>query len=126
MPTETTLILIGDLPAKKNRIRTARGMGGHYDDKTRATICNLILQARTQWGARAPVPRRTDVKIILWLHNWRKDRDGIVTTLLDCLKEARVITDDSCNGLNGWFVMAPALECESRDERAEITLTIQA
>ncbi len=119
-----TILLRGDLPAKKNRIKAVRGRVGHYDSKTAATIQNLILQARTQWGARESVPQRTDLKIILWLANWRKDRDGIITTLLDVLVQARVIADDSCNGLNGWMVVAPALKCDLRDERAEITLTI--
>jgi Holliday junction resolvase RusA-like endonuclease len=124
MPTDITLLLRGDLVSKKNRIRTARGKGGHYDRKTADTIQNLILQARTQWGARCEVGRFTNITLKLWLHNWRKDRDGILTTLLDVLKQARVIHDDSCLRLNGWIYVAPAEACELRDERVEITLTI--
>lgn len=115
-------MLYGDLPAKKNRIRTARGRGGHYDDKTATTIENLILQARAAWGSHPPV-KSPCLRIDMCIANNRKDRDGILTTILDVLVQARVLHDDAILLCNGTITLLPAILCTKREERAEIDIT---
>jgi hypothetical protein len=116
------IVLYGDLPAKKNRIKAVRGRGGHYDKETAATIENLILQARAAWGSHAPV-RDPALRIKMWIANNRKDRDGILTTLLDVLVQARVLHDDAVLLCNGIITLLPATLCKKQDERAEIDIT---
>jgi hypothetical protein len=121
-PQEITLRLIGDLPCKKNRIHAARGQRGHYPKDTKRTLDNLLLQARSQWGTREPW-LHPDLEIRMYVYNTHKDRDGIVTTILDVLKKARVIEDDSIAFCNGLRTEHPALPVRTiREERIEITL----
>jgi Holliday junction resolvase RusA-like endonuclease len=120
-PEEVTLRLIGDLPCKKNRIRAGPG-GGHYPKAVKATLVNLELQARVQWGARPPW-LHPDFEIRMFVFNTKKDRDGIFTTVLDVLKKARVIEDDSIDLCNGLRTEHPATPVRTiREERIEITV----
>jgi hypothetical protein len=129
MPNSTNLVIWGDLPTKKNRLRPrkagSRGRRYHYDDATAAEINSIVTQARMQWGTRKEVAHpKLDVR--LWIHNSAKDVDGIYTTLLDALKQARVIWDDSAKWLNGGTALHPVVFVPNvRQERAEITLTME-
>lgn len=115
------LTLWGDLPCKKNQIRAGRG-GGHYPPKVKETLQNLTLQARVQWGCRAPI-RHPNIEVRIFVKNPRKDSDGIWTTCVDCLKKAHVIVDDSIAEFNGREVRHPSeIVDDIRDERIEIVI----
>jgi hypothetical protein len=60
----------------------------------------------------------------MYVFNWAKDRDGIWTTVLDALKQARIIWDDSLRWYNGRELKHPAEQAPNlRMERIIITLT---
>lgn len=120
------LILFGDLPCKKNRIRAGRG-GGHYPKEVKETLRNLELQARAQWrtggGPTAPA-RNLSFDYRIYVQNPAKDRDGIWTTILDVLKRAGVILDDAIRNHNGTETNRPAeIVADPHEERIEITVT---
>lgn len=112
--------LWGDLPCKKNR-RIGTGRNSHYPPTVQATLRNLELQARGAWGCRKPVVS-PDIEVFLYVASLSKDYDGIVTSVWDCLKKARVIVDDSLRYLNGTYLQHPAVQVSAREERIEIVL----
>lgn len=120
-----TVVIYGNLPAKKNRLRPrGRRFGGRahrYDKKTTAELLSMELQARAAWGSLPPIAG-PNIEIRLFLFNKRKDPDGIWTTVLDVLKKARVIVDDRASVLSGSehkYPVAPVWNL--RDERIEVT-----
>jgi hypothetical protein len=114
------MVLYGNIPSKKNYLQVGP-RGGRYRGEVSACIANLTMQARAAWGARPPV-ESPDIEVRLFIHNPAKDRDGIWTTLLDVLKKARVIHDDSIRRNNGKETQWPVVIVNKRDERAEITI----
>lgn len=120
------IILRGDLPAKKNRIRAAAGRRGSYAGDTGAIIKDLSNQAAVAWrgpGGRLPPVEHPDMLIRLFVFNPAKDRDGIVTTALDALVKGGVLKDDSVKFNNGGVFQLPATLVKTvRDERIEFEL----
>lgn len=120
------LVLIGDLPCKKNRIRTGKGSRGHYAPGVKETLIDLQTQAAIQWRDRnGKLPPLEHPYVIeqMYIFNPAKDRDGIWTTILDVLKKAGVIIDDSIRHYNGPEHRHPAILVKSiRDERIEILI----
>ena len=118
-----TLVLRGSVPTKKNQLRprAGRGRAHRYDASTAADLERLITYARIQWGPRDPLesPR---MEFRFFVLNARQDRDGILTTILDCLKTARVLIDDSIYRCNGELLLHPAQLVAAGEERVEVTL----
>lgn len=114
------LTLRANFPTKKNR-RLGTGRTSHYPKEVRETLDNLFLQARVAWGPRKPVVH-PDIEVTMYIANFSKDSDGIYTAVLDCLKRAGVIVDDSLRWLNGTLLMHPAVQVSEREERIEIVL----
>jgi len=110
---QRTLTLIFEglaIPSKKNTLAPASPRPGRkgltYSAATKKAMVDLELAARVQWAQREPV-----------IHpaiDWRitapdpQDRDGMVTTLLDVFKKARIIVDDSIKFNNGHWQTYPA------------------
>lgn len=89
----TQLCLRGHLPTKKNRWKPSRH-GGIYDP-SKAETAGVLLQIQSQWRRRPPV-ERARVHATFWLAAKRRgDGDGMMTTLLDLLKQAGVLVDDN-------------------------------
>lgn len=115
-------------PSKKNKLRPrasrARGSYGRahmYDAVTKSAIESVTTQLRIQWGTLDPlVSPNLTVQLRMW--NGQQDRDGILTTLLDCMKTAGVIVDDSAAAFNGTLTVLPA-EFVPVD-RAGVTLSL--
>lgn len=123
---EFRLKLYANFPAKKNRLRSPPGGSrGHnlvYKKGVRELIDNLVLQARAAWGSR-PYLESPDIEVFFFTVNASKDRDGIWTTILDVLKQARVLFDDSIRWANGTEVHHPAVIVHQiREERVEVLL----
>jgi hypothetical protein len=124
--TERTIVIYGDLPAKKNRLRPrsrrSRGRAHMYDERTAAELSSMELQARVAWGS-LPAVSSPAISVRLFLFNFRKDPDGIWTTTLDVLKKARVIIDDRASELGGKETKYPVQRVATiREERIEVTL----
>lgn len=114
------LTIFADFPSKKNR-RMGTGARSHYSTDVKATLQTIETQARAAWGYRKPVIH-PDIEVSMFIANFSKDADGIYTGLLDCLKKARVIVDDSLRYLNGTYLQHPAVQVSAREERIEIVL----
>ncbi len=120
------LILRGAIPSKKNKLRPRnRRYGGRahmYDQETKAQIDALTTYARIQWGPRSPLVHPS-WSFQFFVANAAKDQDGMLTCILDCLKQARVIVDDSITQCNGRLILESAVVVtDPREERVEITI----
>lgn len=124
-PGALRLVIYGKLPSKKNKLRPrSRRSGGRahmYDKETKAELDSMTMQARVAWGARRPL-ESPNVDVYFFVANPAKDRDGIWTSVLDCLKNAGVILDDSIALYNGIERKHPAEIVEAADERVEVVI----
>lgn len=90
-----TFRLRGHLPTKKNNLRRSRN--GRLFRAAVATdeMAPVQMQIQAQWKRRPPFERAI-VDATFYLEPKRRgDGDGMLTTLLDLLKQAGVITDDN-------------------------------
>jgi Holliday junction resolvase RusA-like endonuclease len=113
------------IPSKKNKLRPrANRRGYHYDEETRAQ-----LDAIEAWILKAWRPRRAIAHPRIDVHyfyvNDGQDRDGIWTTVLDCLKKAGVIHDDNIRCFNGFVAHHPAQRVlHPRDAGVVLEITV--
>ena len=105
-----TLTLVGPFSSKKNK-RRGTGKHSHYPPNIKAEIQSIELQARCDWGYRKPL-KHPVMSYQFVTPVLSKDRDGLWTTVLDCLKNAGVIVDDSIRYFNGTVVQHPAITNE--------------
>ena len=120
-PVSTSLVLWGKCPAKKNL--WSRGKGGHtfLNAEVKAQIDALTHQARLQWGVRGPV-EHPELTLTFYVHHARRDRDGMFTTVLDCLQEAGVLVNDNLAHNNGRTILEPCRFVDEAEERVEILI----
>ena len=52
----------------------------------------------------------------------RRDRDNLLTTVLDCLRDAGVISNDTIKSFNGTLVLLPAVV----DENERVAIEVKA
>lgn len=91
--TDTVLIILGDVPAKKNMYRMGRGnfylpkeIGDYQKD--------FNLQCRQQLGAGyAPVTAKIALYAVFYTKR-DKDLDNMLNGLMDALQSAKVIEND--------------------------------
>jgi hypothetical protein len=96
------------VPAKKNFMRSP-GAGATtrlvYQRGIKAQMEAIVQVLQLQWSGE---PVRHPICI------WRidapnqQDRDGIITTLLDAMKRARILVDDNIANCNGLWMTIPA------------------
>jgi hypothetical protein len=102
------------VPTKKNCLRPGRkdaeGKGGglRYKRGIREACLALTHLAILQWGERAPLIH-PNAQWWFIAENDRQDRDGMYTTMIDVLKKAGVIKDDSIKYFNGLQIIHPAV-----------------
>lgn len=111
-----TFLLRGGVRTKKNyRPRNARNIHNPFKAEHGA----ILLQIQNQWQCRPPFERAM-VEATFFLDPKRRgDGDGMLTTLLDLLKTAGVITDD-----NWRRIPRMAAACvPADDERIEVIVT---
>lgn len=120
-PINITLVLYGHCPSKKNLWR--RGTAGKMflDSDVKKQIDTLTTQALFQWKSLFPV-EHPDITVKLYVNAARRDRDGLLTTILDCLQAAGVIVNDNLAHNNGRMVIEAAEFVDINDERVEIQL----
>jgi Holliday junction resolvase RusA-like endonuclease len=111
-----TLVLHGHCPSKKNLWKRGRGGRTYIDSETKALIDALTVQAQAQWKHKPVTHPKMCVQF--FARDRRRDRDNMLTTILDCLREAGVIVNDNIAQFNGTVVLPPAVM--DKDERAVI------
>lgn len=79
-----------------------------YDEQTAGELLALETYARIRWGPRPPLTH-PDISVTFYCVNAAQDRDGMLTTVLDVLVKARVLTDDNMRHCNGAIVLRPAV-----------------
>jgi Holliday junction resolvase RusA-like endonuclease len=108
------------VPSKKNLWKRGRGGRTYIDSETRALIDALTAQARTQWIGE-PVTH-PEMCFEFFVRDGRRDRDNLLTTVLDCLREAGVIVNDNIAQFNGTLAVLPAV----MDENERVTIRLRA
>jgi Holliday junction resolvase RusA-like endonuclease len=112
------IILYGTAVSKKNSYRPHAG-GMHKDKQLQAELDNLEMQV--------PGPCRDlrlehpEIDFYIKTRSARRDRDNIVTTLLDVLVRCGVLVDDNVSHSNGRMTIHPAEVCEEDSVRIVIT-----
>jgi Holliday junction resolvase RusA-like endonuclease len=114
-----TLILHGHLPSKKNLWKRGRGGRTYIDSDVKALIDALTAQAQHQWKDE-PV-EHPELIVEFYMRDKRRDRDNMLTTVLDCLCAAGVLVNDNVARCNGLLVVYPAVI--DKDERVTIEVT---
>lgn len=124
-PLSVLLVLHGHCPSKKNGYGV--GAGGHsvvLPAEMRKQIETLTLQAMFQWKLGAPV-EHADLTFQFFVHQARRDRDGILVTVLDCLQAAGVLVNDNLKRSNGRMVLEPAIFVPDGQERVDVLVVKQ-
>ena len=118
---DVRLVLHGHCPVKKNAWQ--RGTTGKMflDSTVTKQIEALTLQILFQWGNVGPV-EHPELTFSFFVHHARRDRDGMLTTVLDCLQAAGVLVNDNLAHANGRLSLEPAVFVDAADERVEIVV----
>lgn len=90
---EVSFFLPGIVPTKKNGKHSWRGRVVIDPDKKKV-LGDFELLARSRWRGR-PALTQAEVKMLFYVSHERADLDGGQTSLLDILKQAGVIVNDS-------------------------------
>lgn len=102
------LELYGPIPSKKNsyKKRSGRGRGMFKDRDLQSKLDYLTLQIPAE--ARGLELVHPDVTIQFTVPDRGRDRDNMVTSLLDVLVLAGVLKNDNIASFNGRLVIEPA------------------
>ena len=114
-----TLVLFVHCPAKKNLWKRGKGGRTYIDDEVQALIDVLTVQAKAQWK-HEPV-RHPWMSFEFFTRDRRRDRDNLLTTVLDCLRDAGVIVNDNIKSFNGTVVLLPAVIDKNEQVKIEVT-----
>ncbi len=108
-----TITLLGHCPSKKNLWQMGKSGRMFIKKNVKDAIDALTRQAASQWPDR-PV-KHPDVEVTFYVRDARPDRDNKLTTVLDCLRDAKVIKNDNIKSFNGTLVVRPAIfDCNER------------
>jgi len=121
LPPRIDILLMGNVPSKKNSYTPRKGGKGFFKGK------ELVAQLEAlMW--QIPLYCR-DLKLVhphitmqFTVPNGLSDRDNKVTTVLDLLKSAGVIWNDSIASCNGRMAVLPAIVKPDEAESAWIRL----
>lgn len=115
-----TLVLQGHCPSKKNLWKRGRGGRTYIDEEVKVLIDALTAQARAQWK-HDPV-EHPELSVRFFTRDRHRDRDNLLTTVLDCLRDAGVIFNDNIKSFNGTLVLLPAVI----DENERVAIEVKA
>jgi Holliday junction resolvase RusA-like endonuclease len=102
---------------------SSKGGRTYIDNETKVLIDALTLQAKAQWKHEPVTHPRMNIQY--FARDRRRDRDNLLTTVLDCLREVGVIVNDnikSFNSFNGSLILLPAVI--DKVERVEIEVVV--
>jgi hypothetical protein len=118
-PVDLVLTLHGHCPSKKNLWSPTASGGFRLLPEVKAKIDALTTQALFAWGLRGPV-EHPELTIQFYVNHKNRDRDGMFTTILDCLQAAGVLVNDNLAHNNSRTVLEPAEFVSSSEERVDI------
>jgi Holliday junction resolvase RusA-like endonuclease len=143
-PMEWSAKIYGHCPSKKNL--WARGKAGimFLPEEVKEKIATITTQLMFAWKYSGPVVH-PDITIRFYVAEDRKslrkdfrnptkmiecsipkgnrDRDGMFTTLLDCMQAAGILVNDNIQNNNGTVVIEPCGFVKDEDERVEIRIS---
>ena len=125
MTKQQTFTVHCSLLAKKNLYRHAGGANVYIPNEVREVLLDIEQSLREQFGMTLPAihPR---VTFRFFVNSNLKDRDNLKTTLLDCMKNAGLIVDDSIAYFNGWDSTAPAVvDSKLKDDEEIAVITME-
>lgn len=121
--------IFGNIPNKKDLLRPGRKTPGkrgfYYDKPTKAAMNGIVTQLQAQWktadGKQHPPLECASVTVKLFRVSGNFDPDGQLTTILDALKEAGVIVNDTAMRIGDERVI-PCRVDSQRDEQTEVQI----
>lgn len=113
-----TLTLMGHMPSKKNTWSRKRNGGMFLPKEVSRAIDSLRIQAQAQWGGR-PAVVHPNMTVRFYVKDQRRDRDGMLATLLDIFQPS-ILKNDNIANFNGRLQIDPAVI--DADERTVIVL----
>lgn len=111
--TETVFVLYGEIPAKKNlympMVNKSTGKAMFIKN---SALLNLLgrISAQIPLSLRGAGIRHPDVSIYPFCSAGGRDRDNMLTTILDLLREVGVLVNDSIAQCNGKLEVFPAIQ----------------
>jgi Holliday junction resolvase RusA-like endonuclease len=120
IPIKAKLVLAGPCPAKKNLWQRGKSGRMFLNATVKAQIDSLTIQARSQW--QQPPVESPVMEFRFYVAAARRDRDGMFTTVLDCLQEAGVLVNDNIRRNNGRTVLHPCEFVPAKKERVEVEI----
>ncbi len=120
-PIDETLELWGHCPSKKNLWQRARAGKMFLSTEVKAQIDTLTTQAMFLWKQRPPI-EHPEITVTFFVRDARRDRDGMFTTLLDCLQAAGVLVNDNIAHNGGRTVLEPCQFVEESQEHTVIRI----
>lgn len=101
-------MLKGHCPSNKNLWKRGKGGRTYIESETQALIDTLTEQAKIAWIGREQIVQ-PNVMVCFHVSSRCQDRDNMLTTILDCLREAGVIQNDNIAQFNGTITVPPAV-----------------
>lgn len=127
MPEEYTFALCAPAFAKKNRQVAGFRKDGkqfrRYSTEARQSMDDMLNQIPPDLRRQGFI--HPDITLMLQVPNGKSDKDGMLTNVLDCLKQQGVIVDDNIAWCNGDMRIPPAEVSADRLGIACVLVTIR-
>ena len=120
-PVSETIVLWGHCPSKKNLWERRQAGRMVLPPEVKQQIEVITQQALFAWKHSGPV-EHPDLTFRFFVNAARRDRDGMFTTVLDCLQSAGILGNDNLAHNNGRTVLEPVCFVAPADERVEILI----
>lgn len=116
------LVLLGHVPSKKNEWGPRKGGGIVLSRGASRDIESLISWANYGWRGK-PALEHPKMRVKFFVLNQRSDRDNKLSTILDVLQKAHVITNDNIAHFNGDVTILPAQVSDKESTVIEFELS---
>lgn len=120
-PLEWSVTVHGHCPSKKNLWERRQAGVMVLPKEVKEQIAALTTQIMFAWRHPGPV-EHPEITVKFYVGAKRQDRDGMYTTIQDCLQNAGVLVNDNIAHNDGRIVIEPCEVVPMAEERVEITI----